>query len=141
MHVPDDGPTSAPVTGRAALRADCTNCFGLCCAVLTLTVSGHFAIGKDAGPPCPDLADAFRCGIHTRLCPRVLRLHRIRLFRRRTEGLPGDPRRPGPAVRHAHRPADVQVFPVMRQLHELLWYLTDNLTRPPQWSASGSDTV
>ncbi|MER5554790.1 pentapeptide repeat-containing protein [Streptomyces sp. NPDC002793] len=129
--MPEDDPTAAPVTDRAALRADCANCFGLCCVALTLTASADFAINKDAGTPCRHLADDFRCGIHTRLRP---------------EGFSGctvyDCFGAGQKVsqetyagRDWRSSADVaqqmfQVFPVMRQLHELLWYLTEALTLP-----------
>ncbi len=113
-------------TGRAGLRSDCGNCFGLCCVALTLTRSADFAINKDAGKPCRNLQDDFRCGIHTRL---------------RSEGFPGctvyDCFGAGQKVsgetfggqdwRTAPESAQrmFEVFPVMRQLHELLWYLTE----------------
>ncbi|MFE4450192.1 pentapeptide repeat-containing protein [Streptomyces sp. NPDC056796] len=127
--MPDDDPTAAPLTERAGLRADCANCFGLCCVALTLTASADFAIDKEAGTPCPNLAEDFRCGIHTRLRP---------------EGFSGctvyDCFGAGQKVsqdtfggrdwRSAAGTAQqmFQVFPVMRQLHELLWYLTEALT-------------
>ncbi|MFH8518467.1 pentapeptide repeat-containing protein [Streptomyces gelaticus] len=117
---------------RAALRADCANCFGLCCVALTLTRSADFAIDKDAGKPCRNLQEDFRCGIHTEL---------------RTQGFPGctvyDCFGAGQKVsgetfdgqdwRRAPRTAGqmFQVFPVMRQLHELLWYLTEALSLEP----------
>ncbi|WP_371631484.1 pentapeptide repeat-containing protein [Streptomyces sp. NBC_00341] len=113
-------------TGRAGLRSDCGNCFGLCCVALTLTRSADFAINKDAGKPCRNLQDDFRCGIHTRL---------------RSEGFAGctvyDCFGAGQKVsgetfggqdwRAAPESAQqmFEVFPVMRQLHELLWYLTE----------------
>ncbi|MFD7943372.1 pentapeptide repeat-containing protein [Streptomyces sp. NPDC059744] len=116
-------------SGRAVLRADCANCFGLCCVALTLTRSADFAVNKDAGQPCHNLKDDFRCGIHTEL---------------RTQGFPGctvyDCFGAGQKVsqetfdgqdwRQAPQTAQqmFQVFPVMRQLHELLWYLTEALT-------------
>lgn len=128
----DDDPTAArPVRERTALRADCANCFGLCCVALTLTASADFAIDKDAGTPCVNLADDFRCGIHTRLRP---------------EGFSGctvyDCFGAGQKVsqetyagrdwRSAPDTAQqmFQVFPVMRQLHELLWYVAEALTLP-----------
>ncbi|GAA2424650.1 pentapeptide repeat-containing protein [Streptomyces pulveraceus] len=117
---------------RAVLRADCASCFGLCCVALTLTRSADFAIDKDAGEPCGNLQEDFRCGIHTEL---------------RTRGFPGctvyDCFGAGQKVsretfdgqdwRGAPRTARqmFQVFPVMRQLHELLWYLTEALSLEP----------
>ncbi|MFF0011165.1 pentapeptide repeat-containing protein [Streptomyces sp. NPDC005374] len=114
------------------LRGDCERCFGLCCVALPFTASADFALDKPAGTPCPNLRDDHRCGIHAKL---------------RTEGFTGctvydcfgagqkvsqitfggrDRRTAPPA--EARRMSDV--FPVVRQLHELLWYLTEALTLP-----------
>jgi uncharacterized protein YjbI with pentapeptide repeats len=116
--------------GRVNLLADCANCFGLCCVALPFAASADFAIDKPAGQPCPNLQQDSRCGIHQSL---------------RTKGFPGctvyecfgagqrvaqqtyhgRDWRQAPAT--AHQMFDV--FRVMRQLHELLWYLTEALTR------------
>jgi uncharacterized protein YjbI with pentapeptide repeats len=112
------------------LRGDCERCFGLCCVALPFSASADFAIDKPAGKACPNLRDDHRCGIHTRL---------------RTEGFTGctvyDCFGAGQKVsqitfggrdRHTAPPAEARlmldVFPVVRQLHELLWYLTEALT-------------
>lgn len=52
---------------RSALRADCANCFGLCCVALRFERSSQFAISKPAGTPCPHLATDSRCTIHEQL--------------------------------------------------------------------------
>ncbi|WP_447036788.1 pentapeptide repeat-containing protein [Streptomyces sp. DSM 118878] len=122
-----------PLVGddRAALRADCANCFGLCCVALTLTRSADFAVNKAAGQPCTNLGEDFRCGIHRDL---------------RKKGFQGctvyDCFGAGQHVsQHTFDGTDwredkatarrmFEVFPVVRQLHELLWYLTDALSRP-----------
>ncbi|QNE73343.1 pentapeptide repeat-containing protein [Streptomyces finlayi] len=129
--MPENDPSALPAEERPALRSDCANCFGLCCVALTLTASADFAINKEAGEPCRNLGDDFRCGIHTRL---------------RSEGFSGctvyDCFGAGQKVsQETYRGRDwrrepgtaqqmFQVFPVMRQLHELLWYLTEALTLP-----------
>lgn len=65
--------TSHPITPiqakeiRAGLKADCSQCFGLCCTALNLIASSDFAINKPAGVPCPNLQDDFRCQIHSEL--------------------------------------------------------------------------
>jgi hypothetical protein len=104
----------------------------LCCVALPFSASADFAIDKDAGRPCPNLQADFRCGVHDSL---------------RERGFPGcvvfdcfgagqhvsqvtfggrDWRRdPGVAKRM------FAVFPIMRQLHELLWYLGEALTLQP----------
>jgi hypothetical protein len=119
------------VAGRPDLRADCARCFGLCCVVPAFSVSADFAIDKAAGQPCPHLGPGFRCGIHRQLRPR---------------GFPGcaayDCFGAGQKVAqvtfggqdwrqapHTARQMFV-AFTVMRQLHELLWYLTQALALP-----------
>lgn len=124
---------SEPLLGRdlLSLQADCGNCFGLCCVALAFTASADFAVDKDAGTPCRNLQADFRCGIHKTL---------------RQQGFQGctvydcfgagqkvsqvtfggeDWRDPRTAKRM------FGVFPVMRQLHELLWYLGEALTLQP----------
>ncbi len=115
----------------ASLRADCEHCFGLCCVVSGFAASADFAIDKPAGSPCPNLLSDFRCSIHDQLRPK---------------GFPGcvtyDCFGAGQRVaqvtfggRHSrHSPQIAEqmfaVFPVMRDLHELLWYLTEALALP-----------
>ncbi|MFI7469098.1 pentapeptide repeat-containing protein [Nonomuraea sp. NPDC049646] len=111
------------------LLADCESCFGLCCVALPFAASADFAVAKDAGRPCVNLRDDFRCGIHAQL---------------RERGFPGctvfDCFGAGQKVsqvtfegrdwRAAPETSGQMfaVFPVMRQLHELLWYLAEALT-------------
>lgn len=111
-----------------ALRADCANCFGLCCVALPFQASADFAIDKPAGTPCPNLLGDFRCGIHKTL---------------RGDGFAGctvyDCFGAGQhlsqgtfAGRDWRSEPELagrmfQAFPVMRHLHELLWCLTESL--------------
>jgi len=132
--LPEERHHAAPVAdGRhLSLRADCQRCFGLCCVAPAFSASADFAIDKPAGQPCPNLRSDFRCAIHHRL---------------RQEGFPGcsvyDCFGAGQKVaqvtfggrdwRQAPRTAKrmFEVFTIMRQLHELLWYLTEALTLQP----------
>jgi len=114
------------------LRADCARCVGLCCVAPALTRSADFAIDKPAGRPCPHLSAEFRCGIHERL---------------RSNGFPGcavyDCFGAGQKVtqvtyagrdwRGSPEIAEpmFRTFAVMRQLHELLWYVAEALMLPP----------
>lgn len=109
---------------RESLLADCSRCFALCCVALPFSRSADFAIDKAADEPCPNLRDDFRCGIHSTL---------------RDRGFPGctvyDCFGAGQQIaqvtfggrdwRSAPQTAGVMfaAFHVMRQLHELLWYL------------------
>ncbi|MFV0132333.1 pentapeptide repeat-containing protein [Streptomyces sp. HMX87] len=115
-----------------ALRGDCTRCFGLCCVALPFAASADFAIGKDAGKPCPNLRGDHRCGIHARLrqsgftgCTVYDCFGAGQQVSQVTFG--GQDWRTG-SREHARRMFDV--FPVVRQLHELLWYLTEALALP-----------
>lgn len=38
-----------------ALRADCANCFGLCCVALPFTASADSTADKEPREPCTDL--------------------------------------------------------------------------------------
>jgi uncharacterized protein YjbI with pentapeptide repeats len=114
------------------LRGDCARCFGLCCVALPFTASADFARDKPAGTPCPNLLDDHRCGIHARLrdegytgCTVYDCFGAGQKVSQVTFG--GRDWRDGPRA-DARRMFDV--FPVVRQLHELLWYLTEALTLP-----------
>ncbi|MER8220303.1 pentapeptide repeat-containing protein [Streptomyces sp. NPDC094143] len=117
---------------RAGLRGDCERCFGLCCVALPFAASADFAVSKDAGTPCRNLRDDHRCGIHTELrrkgftgCTVYDCFGAGQRVSQVTFG--GQGWRTGPPE-HARRMFDV--FPVVRQLHELLWYLTEALALP-----------
>ncbi|GHB97568.1 MULTISPECIES: pentapeptide repeat-containing protein [Streptomyces rochei group] len=116
----------------AELRGDCERCFGLCCVALPFARSADFAVDKEAGRPCSHLQDDHRCAIHARLSRSGFtgctvydcfgagqRVSQITFGGRDWRGAPAD---------HARRMFDV--FPVVRQLHELLRYLTEALTLP-----------
>ncbi|MFE3449297.1 pentapeptide repeat-containing protein [Nonomuraea sp. NPDC059194] len=113
-----DGPGNR--RALVALRADCERCVGLCCVVPAFAASADFAIDKPAGKACPNLRADHRCGIHTQL---------------RQKGFPGctvyDCFGAGQQVTQAGL-ADraAEVFPVMRDLHELLYYVTEALGWP-----------
>jgi uncharacterized protein YjbI with pentapeptide repeats len=120
---------SALADVRSHLRADCSRCAGLCCVAPALAASADFAIDKPAGIPCPNLRDDFRCGIHATLRPRGF--PGCEVFdcfgagQQLTQVTFG-----GRSWREEPELAATQfvVFPVMRQLQELLWYLAEALT-------------
>ena len=131
MTVPEPDHVTPP-PDRAHLHADCASCFGLCCVVPAFVASADFAIDKKAGMPCPNLQTDSRCGIHERL---------------RSDGFRGctvyECFGAGQKVSqvtfggrdwredHATAAQMFAVFPVMRRLHELLWYLAEALDLEP----------
>ncbi|MGW6544286.1 pentapeptide repeat-containing protein [Streptomyces massasporeus] len=118
--------------GRAELRGDCERCFGLCCVALPFAASADFAVDKAAGTPCRNLREDHRCGIHARLrqkgftgCTVYDCFGAGQQVSQITFG--GQDWRTGPPERARRM---FEVFPVVRQLHELLWYLTEALALP-----------
>jgi uncharacterized protein YjbI with pentapeptide repeats len=124
---------SAPASDQLrTLRADCERCFGLCCVAPAFSASADFAINKPAGHACPNLQSDFRCGIHTTLRERGFAGCTVfdcfgagQKVAQVTFG--GQDWRSTPQI--AAQMFDV--FTIMRQLHELLWYLTEALTLQP----------
>ncbi|HWE90152.1 MAG TPA: pentapeptide repeat-containing protein [Pseudonocardiaceae bacterium] len=116
----------------ADLRADCARCFGLCCVAPAFSASADFALDKPAGQPCPNLAADFRCSIHDRLRQRGFSGCTVydcfgagQQVAQLTFG--------GQDWRDAPETAESMfaVFPIMRTLHELLWYLSEALDLRP----------
>jgi hypothetical protein len=116
---------------RAHLRADCSRCAGLCCVAPAFAASAHFAIDKPAGVACPNLQEDFRCGIHAQLRERgFLGCTVFDCFgagqRITQDTFGGSSWREGPELARAL----FAVLPVMRQLHEALWYLLEAAALP-----------
>ena len=111
---------------RAHLRADCSRCAGLCCVAPAFAASADFAIDKPAGVACPNLREDFRCGIHAQLrergFPGCTVFDCFGAGQRITQDtFDGTSWREDPAL----AAAQFAVLPVVRQLHEALWYLTE----------------
>lgn len=113
------------------LQADCGNCFALCCVALPFAKSADFAVNKSAGTPCKNLQQDFRCGIHTRLRDKGFQGCTVfdcfgagQQISQVTFG--GRDWREHPDTRAQM----FEAFPVMRQLHELLFYVAEALTLP-----------
>lgn len=120
------------VDPRPQLRADCGRCAALCCVAPAFARSADFAIDKPAGRPCPKLLGDLRCSIHDGL---------------RGHGFPGcdvfDCFGAGQQVvqvvfagrdwRDDPQTAEgvFEAFSVLRQVHELRWYLAEALDLVP----------
>lgn len=133
---PSTGPArpaaaAAPPARLPLLQADCANCFALCCVALPFAKSTDFAVNKPAGTPCKNLRQDFRCGIHTGL--RDKGFQGCTVFDCFGAGQQVSQVTFGGRDWRSH-PATAgtmfTVFPVMRSLHELLFYLAEALTLP-----------
>jgi hypothetical protein len=116
---------------RTHLRADCANCAALCCVGPGFAASADFAIDKPSGVPCPNLRADDLCGIHDRLRDRGF--PGCQVFdcfgagQHVTQGtFAGRSWRQSPELAASM----FGVLPVMRQLHETLWYLAEAATLP-----------
>lgn len=107
------------------LQADCDKCFGLCCTALYFSANEGFPVNKDAGKPCINLQDDFHCSVHKNL---------------KKKGLKGciayDCLGAGQKVAKSYDGRDwkqnpdsanqmFDVFIIMKQLYEMLWYLKE----------------
>ena len=112
----------------AELTPDCSRCAGLCCVAPAFAKSSDFAIDKPAGRACPNLRDDFGCRIHDHLrdrgFPGCVVFDCFGAGQRVTQVTFGgrdwrsEPELAGPMF---------ALLPVMRQLHELIWYLSEAL--------------
>ncbi|MET0974180.1 MAG: pentapeptide repeat-containing protein [Leifsonia sp.] len=119
-------PDLLPLTDRSALRADCANCFALCCVALNFVASADFAIDKAAGDPCPNLQDDDRCGVHSEL--RDIGFRGCTVYDCFGAGQHiAQQTFAGRSWRadRATASAMFSSFGVMKELHELLWYLSE----------------
>lgn len=111
------------------LKSNCNNCFGLCCVALPYGKSSDFPFTKDGGTPCRNLCSNNLCTIHGQLREKGFRgcvsyecfgagqhvsqsIYKGNDWREDAE----------------HAEEMFAVFPVVQQLHEMLWYLQQTLT-------------
>jgi hypothetical protein len=131
--VPEEDDNRLELKAGPELRADCANCFGLCCVAPGFEASADFAISKKPGRPCLNLLADFRCGIHSELPARGFagctvydcfgagqKVSQVTFGGR-------DWRQEDPNISQQM----FGVFAVMRDLHELMWYLAEALTLRP----------
>ena len=113
---------------RADLGGDCANCVGLCCVALAFARSADFAYDKAAGDPCRNLDEHDGCRIHPTL--RASGFKGCTVFdcfgagqKVTQQTFAGGSWRDDGKLREQM----FAVFPIVRRLHELLWYLDQAL--------------
>lgn len=111
------------------LKSDCNNCFGVCCVALPYAKSADFPINKHGGEPCRNLCSDNRCKIHGQLRNKGFRgcvsyecfgagQH---VSQKIYDGV--DWRENQERAKEMF-----EVFPLVQQLHEMLWYLKQALS-------------
>ncbi|GGF85607.1 pentapeptide repeat-containing protein [Paenibacillus aceti] len=110
------------------LQSDCERCFGLCCVALAYVKSADFAFDKMDGVPCPNLCSDHRCGIHAHL--RDKGFHGCITYECfgagqhiSQETYNGNDWRENPELSQEM----FAIFPIVQQLHEMLYYLDQAL--------------
>jgi uncharacterized protein YjbI with pentapeptide repeats len=106
--------------------ADCQNCFGLCCVALPYAKSADFAFDKNGGTPCQNLQNDYRCRIHHNLRNEGFRgctVYECFGAGQKVSQVTYD----GSDWRDNPESAKemFEVFPIMQQLHEILYYLNE----------------
>lgn len=124
-----DHPSKDNNTLFESLKIDCSQCFGLCCTALYFSASEGFPTNKKAGDPCPNLHCDFSCAIHKDLSTKGLKGcmaydcfgagQKVAVTTYKNKDW-----RQSPHLKEQM----FDVFLLMRQLHEMLWYLTEALT-------------
>lgn len=124
------------------LQADCDKCFGLCCTALYFSASDGFPVNKDAGRPCINLQDDYRCSVHKNLNKKGLKgciaydcLGAGQKVAESTYGGRDWKRNPDSAKQM------FDVFIIMKQLYEMLWYLKEALLLQSENDAKDKLTI
>ncbi len=115
-------------TIRLDLRADCKKCFGLCCIALNFSAIDGFPMDKKIGEPCLNLKEDFSCNVHNNLWDNGFK--GCVIFDCMGAGqkvsqstFNGKDWRRVPDLRNQM----FEVFSIMLQLHQMLWYLNEAL--------------
>lgn len=105
----------------------------MCCVALYFSANEGFPVNKDAGKPCINLQDDFRCSVHKNLMKKGLKgciaydcLGAGQKVAQVTYAGQGWREKPESAKEM------FEVFIIVKQLHEMLWYLTEALTLQSQ---------
>ena len=116
---------------KIQLHAECSSCFGLCCVALYFSTLDGFPTDKKAGVPCPNLQNNNMCRVHSELSELGYKGclafdcfgagQKVSQLTYQGVDWRVDPKTATEMF---------DVFLVMRQLHELLWYLSDALSLP-----------
>lgn len=113
---------------NSRLQSDCEACYGICCVALPYAKSADFAMDKEGGAPCCNLCTDYRCSIHEQLIEKGF--HGCVSYECFGAGqhvsqeiYKGKAWREHPELSQEM----FSVFPIVQQLHEMLYYLDQAL--------------
>jgi uncharacterized protein YjbI with pentapeptide repeats len=111
------------------LRSNCENCFGLCCVALPYSKSADFAFNKDSGTPCRNLQTNYICVIHKDLRGKGFRgCSAYECFGAGQKVSQVTYNGKDWLTNKEIAQEMFNVYPIMQQLHEMLWYLNEAIT-------------
>ncbi|MFG6115745.1 pentapeptide repeat-containing protein [Halobacillus sp. MO56] len=111
------------------LKSNCMQCFGLCCVALPFAKSADFPFDKKGGEPCKNLCSNHLCSIHDQLKDSgfngCITYECFGAGQHVSQVL-----YEGRSWRECGERAEEMftVFPIVQQLHEMLWYLKQALS-------------
>ena len=111
---------------KESLKIDCKKCFGFCCVALYFSKSEGFPMDKVAGETCIKLQSDFNCSVHKNLMKKGLKgctIYECFGAGQKVAQVTyqGHDWRENPLISHQM----FDVFVIMRQIHEMLWYLSE----------------
>lgn len=110
--------------------SDCENCFGLCCVALPFAKSADFPINKEGGTACKNLQKDFRCGIHNELRNKGFKGCTVYECFGAGQKVSNVTYKGSGWRDHPHLAKEMfDVFPIVQQIHEMLYYLNESLHR------------
>ena len=117
------------------LKIDCSKCFGLCCVSLYFMKSEGFPCDKVAGVPCTNLDQDYKCKIHKDLNKKGFKGCTTYECLGVGQKVSQVTFKGEDWIKNPEKAKEMfDLFPVMLQLHEMLWYLSEALImqRRPQ---------
>ncbi|MFD2925325.1 pentapeptide repeat-containing protein [Halobacillus naozhouensis] len=110
------------------LKSDCKNCFGLCCVALPYAESADFPVNKDRGQPCQHLCANHLCSIHDQLREKGFRGCVTYECFGAGQHVSQNIFNGNNWRKESDRAKEMfAIFPIVQQLHEMLWYLMQAL--------------
>lgn len=108
------------------MKIDCEKCFGFCCVALYFSKADGFPQDKEGGKPCSNLDNKFKCKIHNKLSEKGLNGCIIYDCLGAGQKVAQDTYEGINWIDNVSKREEMfDVFVIMKQLYEMLWYLRE----------------